>query len=262
MNDRRFGNTAGVPGDASSAEVPDLPRTARACLFDLDGVITRTAGVHEAAWTAMFDAFLRERDADARLFSHSDYEQYVDGRPRADGVRAFLASRGIELPLGDDDDPPGTPTVIGLGRSKNERFSAELTAHGVEVYEGSVRFVRAVRRAGMRTAVVSSSANAALVLAAARIADLFDSRIDGITARECHLHGKPAPDTFLAGARSLGVTARSAVVFEDALAGVEAGRAGHFGLVVGVDRDDQHDALMAHGADVVVRDLAELLHTP
>jgi beta-phosphoglucomutase family hydrolase len=241
-----------------------LPDGIRGCLFDLDGVLTQTAKVHDAAWKQMFDQFLRERADQAgqpfRPFDPvKDYEEYVDGKPRADGTRSFLASRGITLPEGDPDDPPDAPTVNGLGNRKNVLLLEMIRTQGVEPYEGSVRYVRAVRDAGLRRAVVSSSANAHDVLVAAGIDDLFEARIDGIVGRREHLRGKPAPDTFLAGARALGLSAAEAVVFEDALAGVEAGRAGRFGYVVGVDRVGQAEALKAHGADIVVEDLAELL---
>lgn len=244
-----------------------LPDAVTGCLFDLDGVITRTARTHAAAWTAMFDDFLRDRDRgraggpgeDLSPFTSRDYERYVDGRPRLDGIRTFLAARGIALPDGDPSDPPGAATVHGLGNRKNALVLRLFDEEGVEVYEGSVRYVRAVRAAGMRTAVVSSSRNTAHVLAAAGLADLFEARVDGVVAAERGLAGKPAPDTFLAGAAALGLPARAAAVFEDALAGVEAGRAGGFGWVVGVDRAGQADELLRHGADVVVGDLAELL---
>jgi beta-phosphoglucomutase family hydrolase len=240
-----------------------LPPEVTACLFDLDGVLTRTATVHAAAWKETFDAFLRARAAETGEpfveFSSTDYDRYVDGRPRLDGTRSFLRSRGIDLPEGESSDPPDAVTVNGLSNSKNQRVLALLDAGKVEVYEGSVDYVRAVRDAGLRTAVVSSSANTAQVLAAAGIADLFEARIDGLVAIERGLKGKPGPDTFLAGAEALGVTPERAVVFEDALAGVEAGRAGGFALVVGVDRVGQSDQLKAHGADVVVQDLSELL---
>jgi beta-phosphoglucomutase family hydrolase len=241
-----------------------LPDGARACLFDLDGVITRTAVVHARAWKEMFDAYLRERAEQTGapfvpFDPRADYDRYVDGKKRADGTRSFLASRGIELPEGDPDDDPGAATINGLGNRKNEIVLRRIREDGVEVYEGSVRYLHAVRSAGVRTAVVSSSANTREVLAVTGLTDLFDARVDGLVARERGLPGKPAPDTFLAGAAELAVDAGQAVVFEDALAGVEAGRAGNFGLVVGVDRVGQADALREHGADVVVQDLAELL---
>lgn len=227
-------------------------------------MLTQTAKVHDAAWKQMFDEFLRERaDQAGQPFKPfdpvQDYEEYVDGKPRADGTRSFLASRGIELPEGDPGDPPDAQTVNGLGNRKNVLLLEMIRTQGVEPYEGSVRYVRAVRDAGLRRAVVSSSANCHDVLVAAGIDDLFEARIDGIVARREHLHGKPAPDTFLAGAEALGLAPAEAVVFEDALAGVEAGRAGRFGYVVGVDRVGQAEALKAHGADIVVEDLAELL---
>jgi beta-phosphoglucomutase family hydrolase len=235
----------------------------RACLFDLDGVLTRTATVHAAAWTEMFDDFLRAWSARQGVpfapFEPSDYDRYVDGRPRLDGTREFLRSRGIDLPEGSPDDPPGTWTVLGLSNRKQDLVLERLAAGKVEVYEGSVRYVRAVRAAGLPTAVVSSSANAQQVLEAAGLADLFDARIDGLVARERGLPGKPAPATFIAGAEALGVTPPEAAVFEDALAGVEAGRAGGFALVVGVDRAGQAEELRRRGADVVVNDLSELL---
>ncbi|MDH2388877.1 beta-phosphoglucomutase family hydrolase [Streptomyces sp. HNM0663] len=241
-----------------------LPDHVRTCLFDLDGVLTRTAVVHAAAWKEMFDAYLRERaDREGAVFTPfdavHDYDAYVDGRPRADGVRTFLASRGIELPEGEPDDPPEAETVTGLGSRKNALVLRKIREEGVAAYDGSVAYVRAVRDAGLRRAVVSSSANCRDVLAAAGIEDLFDERIDGVVAREQRLRGKPAPDTYLAAARALDAEPGAAAVFEDALAGVAAGRAGGFGLVVGVDRTGQADELRAHGADVVVRDLAELM---
>ncbi len=244
-----------------------LPDTIRAGLFDLDGVITRTATVHAAAWKQMFDAFLHDRAAaTGELFVAfdpvEDYGLYVDGKPRADGVRSFLASRGITLPEGDRDDSPGAGTVNGLGNRKNELVVRLIREEGVEVFEGSVRYLDAVRRAGLRRAVVSSSANTLDVLRSVGLVDAFDVRIDGVVAVERALRGKPAPDTFQAAARDLGLEPAAAAVFEDALAGVEAGRAGGFGYVVGVDRAGHADALREHGADVVVQDLAELLDEP
>ena len=241
-----------------------LPEGVRACLFDLDGVLTQTAKVHAAAWKEMFDAFLRDRAAKAgepfRPFDPvADYDEYVDGKPRYDGVRSFLASRGIELPEGDEVDSPSVETVRGLGDRKNEIVLRLIREHGVEAYEGSVRYLRAAREAGLRRAVVSSSSNCREVVTAAGIEKLLEARVDGIVAEREHLRGKPAPDTFLAGARVLDVEPAEAAVFEDALAGVAAGRAGGFGCVVGVDRVGQAEALREHGADLVVSDLAELL---
>ncbi|WP_432185724.1 beta-phosphoglucomutase family hydrolase [Streptomyces tendae] len=236
-----------------------LPDDIQACLFDLDGVVTRTAVVHAAAWKETFDAFLRERDgAGFSPFTDSDYDQYVDGRPRADGVRSFLASRGVELPEGSPDDPPDAQTVNGVGNRKNELLLEKIRTDGVEPYEGTLRYIDAVRGAGLATAIVSSSANTRDVLRSIDAERLFDVRIDGVVARERKLPGKPHPDTFLAAARDLGVEPSRAAVFEDALAGMDAGRSGHFGYVVGVDRVGQTDALYAHGADRVVKDLAEL----
>jgi beta-phosphoglucomutase family hydrolase len=241
-----------------------LPGGTRACLFDLDGVLTDTASVHAAAWKEMFDDFLREwsrtHDVAFRPFDVvADYGPYVDGKPRLDGTREFLRSRGIELPEGDPDDPPGAATIHGLSSRKNNRVQELIVTKGVDVYPGSVRYLHAVRDAGLRTALVSSSANAAQVLEVTALTSLIDHRVDGVTAKERGLPGKPAPDTFLAAAADLGVPREQAVVFEDALAGVAAGKAGGFGAVIGVDRLDQSDALRAHGADIVVKDLAELL---
>ena len=246
------------------SSVLGLPDGTRGCLFDLDGVLTKTAKVHDAAWKQMFDDFLRDwsRRTGQPFVPFdpvADYDKYVDGKPRLDGTRSFLASRGIELPDGSEEDPPQAQTVHGLSNRKNQIVLERIRTDGVEAYEGSVRYVRAVRDAGLRRAVVSSSANAHDVLVAAGIEDLFEVRIDGVVAEQEHLRGKPAPDTFLAGARALGLGPRAAAVFEDALAGVAAGRAGGFGCVIGVDRVGQADELREHGADVVVADLAELL---
>jgi beta-phosphoglucomutase family hydrolase len=247
-----------------SAPKLDLPEAITALLFDLDGVLTKTAVVHDRAWKQTFDAFLEKRAKDAgedfKPFDPgSDYNEYVDGKPRYDGVRSFLQSRGIELPEGDADDPASAETVCGLGNRKNQLVLELIERDGVEPYEGSVAFVKAARAAGLRRAVVSASANCKDVLEAAGIADLFEARIDGITTDEKHLKGKPAPDTYLAGAEALGVEPAAACVFEDAVSGVEAGHAGHFGHVVGVDRVNHAAALREHGADVVVDDLGELI---
>jgi beta-phosphoglucomutase family hydrolase len=241
-----------------------LPPAVRLCLFDLDGVLTQTAAVHTRAWKSMFDAYLRERsertgEAFREFDPHEDYNRYVDGKPRADGTRDFLRSRGIELPEGSPDDGPDEETVNGLGRRKNDLVLRLISEEGVQVYDGSVDYVRAVRDAGLKTAVVSSSANTQAVLRVTGIEDLFDARVDALVARERGLKGKPAPDTFLAGAALLGGGPQDGVVFEDALAGVAAGRAGGFAFVVGVDRVDQAEALREAGADVVVADLSELL---
>jgi len=249
-------------------DVLGLPDGITACLFDLDGVLTQTAKVHDAAWKQTFDDYLHARaqktgepfkefDADA------DYNEYVDGKPRYDGVRSFLQSRGITLPEGSPDDSPDAETVCGIGNRKNDLVLAMIKRDGVEPYDGSVRYLKAARDAGLRRAVVSSSANCKDVLVAAGIEDLFEARIDGNVTDEQHLKGKPAPDTFLAGARALGVAPAQAVVFEDAVAGVQAGHDGEFGYVVGVDRlgHGHADALRQHGATVVVSDLDELLPT-
>jgi len=244
-----------------------LPDQITACLFDLDGVLTQTAKVHAAAWKETFDGYLRERAEKAgqggaafkEFDKVADYDEYVDGMPRYDGVRSFLESRGIELPEGDPGDPPSQETVCGIGNRKNELVLKLIKRDGVDPYEGSVAFVKAAREAGLRRAVVSSSTNCKDVLVAAGIDDLFEERIDGVVAEREHLKGKPAPDTFLAGAKALGVAPAQAAVFEDALAGVQAGRAGSFGYVVGVDRVGQAPALRDHGASVVVADLDELI---
>lgn len=240
-----------------------LPDGVTACLFDLDGVLTQTAVVHEAAWKQMFDAYLKDRATHRgeafTPFTQADYDAYVDGMPRADGVRSFLHSRGIELPEGNHDDPPQAETIAGLGNRKNELVLGLIHDKGVAPYEGSVRYLKAVIEAGIARAVVSSSSNCHDVLAAAGIAGYFDVVVDGVTVEKRHLRGKPAPDTFVHAAAELGVEVAQAAVFEDALAGVEAGRAGAFGYVVGVDRVGQAAALAQHGADVVVKDLSELL---
>jgi beta-phosphoglucomutase family hydrolase len=236
-----------------------LPDGVTACLFDMDGVVTKTAVVHAAAWKQMFDEFLRTQPGQAPFDGVKDYDDYVDGKPRLDGTESFLESRHIDLPTGDPDDKPGAHTVYGLSNRKNELVLEVLKRDGVEVYPGSRRYIDAVRGAGLKTAIVSSSANTEAVLKAGGVADLFDTRVDAGVAKEKNLHGKPAPDTFLEAARMLGVPPERAAVFEDALAGVAAGHAGKFGLVVGVDRVGQADALRQHGADVVVKDLADLL---
>lgn len=237
-----------------------LPDGTRACLLDLDGVLTDTASVHAAAWKQMFDEFLRARDGDSftPFDVSADYGPYVDGRPRLEGTRGFLASRGVELPEGTPQDPADASTLWGLSTRKNDLVQVKI-ADGVEVYPGSRRYLAAVRDAGLSTAVVSSSANAEQILRVTGLAAFIDHRVDGVTARERGLPGKPAPDTFLAAAADLDVGRNAAVVFEDALAGVQAGHAGGFGAVIGVDRLDQADELRRHGATVVVTDLADLL---
>jgi beta-phosphoglucomutase family hydrolase len=236
-----------------------LPDGIKACLFDLDGVLTQTAKVHAKAWKEMFDGFLETQEGQKPFDAHADYDEYVDGKPREDGVRDFLKSRGIELPEGDADDGADQETINGLGTRKNDIVQKVIERDGVEPYAGSVRYLEAARDAGLRRAVVSSSHNCEAVLKAAGIDHLLEERVDGDTAVEQHLDGKPAPDMFLAGAKAVGVEASEAAVFEDALVGVEAGHAGKFGHVVGVDRVGQRDALREHGADVVVDDLDELL---
>ncbi len=235
-----------------------------AVLFDLDGVLTKTASVHAAAWKRMFDEYLRARaEHDGSEFvafdADADYTRYVDGKPRYDGVRSFLESRDIHLPDGTPDDPPDAETVCGLGNRKNELVQKILETEGVEAFPGSIKLLHQIRESGIKTAVVSSSKNCVTVIKAAGIADQFDQRVDGEVAAELGLAGKPAPDTYLEAAKELGVEPARAVVFEDALSGVESGRAGNFGLVVGVDRKGDADALKRHGADIVVQDLAQLL---
>lgn len=250
-------------GRSSTLTALGLPDHIEACLFDLDGVLTQTAKVHCAAWAQTFNRYLSQRAARTGEpyvpFAGSDYARYVDGRQRYDGVRAFLASRGIALPEGSPDDPPSRETVCGLGNAKNDLVLHLMAKDGVQPYPGSVRYLHACRQAGLRRAVVSASRNAKDVLRAARVAGLLEVVVDGTVAAERGLPGKPSPDTFLAAAECLGVPAERAAVFEDALAGVAAGRSGGFGYVVGVDRLGQSDRLLAAGASIVVNDLEQLL---
>ena len=253
--------------EEDAPETLDLPDGITACLFDLDGVLTQTAEIHARAWKEMFDDFLRERAQQAgepfREFDRpTDYDEYVDGKPRLEGVRSFLEARGIDVPMGSAHDPPEMDTVHALGNRKNELVLELIRQQGVEPYEGSIRFAEAARARGMRRAVVSSSTNCRDVLVAAGIDQLFEEVVDGVVADREGLAGKPAPDTYLAGARSVGAHPAAAAVFEDAQAGVEAGRAGSFGWVVGVDRTGQAEALRRRGADVVVEDLGELVGRP
>lgn len=234
-----------------------LPVRIEACLFDMDGVLTQTSDLHRSAWKSTFDPILAARGL--RDFNDADYATYVDGRPRADGVRSFLKSRGISLPEGGESDAPGLDTISAIGRRKNDEVVRRLREDGVSAYPGSLTYVAKARAAGLRTAAVTASANGLTVLESAGLAELLDARVDGVFAAEHNLAGKPAPDTFLAAARLLDVDASQAAVFEDAIAGVEAGRSGEFGFVVGVNRLDQADKLRAAGADRVVDDLAELL---
>lgn len=235
-----------------------------AVLFDLDGVLTSTASIHSQCWKTTFDEFLSHRaettgEAFRPFDLDRDYRQYVDGKLRYDGARSFLASRGLSLPEGTPGDPPTAVTVCGIGNRKDDLVEAAIGRGEVEVYAGSVELVRALRECGIRTAVVSSSNNCERVLRAGDILDLFDARVDGVVASELGLPGKPAPDMFLKAADMLSARPARAVVVEDAIAGVEAGRDGGFGLVVGVNHGGKGDALRAHGADIVVTDLAELL---
>ena len=243
-----------------------LPDKVRACLFDLDGVLTDTASVHTKAWKAMFDDYLSQRaertgDKFVPFDPGADYRKYVDGKKREDGVRSFLDSRGIQLPEGNPDDPGDADTIYGLGNRKNDMFQKVLEKDGVEVFDGSRRYLRAVAAAGLGIAVVSSSANTRQVLEITGLERFVQQRVDGITLREEHIKGKPAPDSYLRGAQLLDVAPDAAAVFEDALSGVAAGHAGNFGFVVGVDRVGQAEDLRRNGADVVVTDLAELLQS-
>jgi beta-phosphoglucomutase family hydrolase len=246
--------------DVGESEDPvlGLPEQITACLFDLDGVLTDTASVHKKAWKTMFDDFLSHRDGE-RSFTDADYREYVDGKTRDDGVRSFLASRGIELPDGAPDDKGHAATVHGLANRKNDLFQDRLHQDGVTVFDGSRRYLQAVADAGLAIAVVSSSANTQEVLDVADLTKFVDCRVDGNTIRTEHLAGKPAPDSYLRAAQLLGVAPDAAAVFEDAISGVQAGRAGGFGVVVGVDRHRDPEALRRNGADVVVADLSELL---
>lgn len=237
-----------------------------AFIFDLDGVVTRTARLHAAAWKRLFDEYLSQRSSrrngSIRAFEDDDYRRFIDGKPRYEGVRSFLKSRKITLPYGDPADPPDRKTIRGLGNRKNLLFQEQLATGGVEVFKSSVAFIRKLRRLGVKTALVSSSKNAAAVLDAAGLVDLFDMRLDGVEAERFSLRGKPHPDTFLEAARRLGATPEQSVVVEDAIAGVAAGKAGGFALVIGVDRTGQAAELEANGADIVIEDLAELKVRP
>ncbi len=262
MAARRKGSAKGAPRGRERAVRIDAARFG-ALLVDLDGVVTDTASVHAAAWKQLFDAFLRARAAPGKapfvpFDIDSDYRRYVDGKPRYDGVQSFLASRDIDLPYGDPADPSDRATVCGLGNRKDDYFRERMAEHGVAVYDSSVAFIRAAKARGLRAAVVTSSRNCAAVLEAAGLTDLFETRVDGVESERLGLRGKPAPDIFLEAARRLDMPAARAVVIEDAIAGVQAGRAGGFGLVVGVDRVGQAEALRENGADVVVADLAQL----
>jgi beta-phosphoglucomutase family hydrolase len=241
-----------------------LPSTIAVCLFDLDGVLTQTARVHAVAWKTTFDGFLKQRaERTGEWFKPfdevADYDEYVDGKPREDGVRSFLASQNVTLPEGSEDDPPVADTIHGLGNRKDQLFLHIIRTQGVKTYEGSVRYLHAAKEAALKLAVVTSSRNCSEVLRAARLEGIFDAQVDGNVAHAKKLAGKPAPDTYLEAARVLSVTPSRSAVYEDAVAGVAAGRAGGFGLVVGVDRAGQAAALRQHGADVVVKDLADLI---
>lgn len=230
-----------------------------ACLFDLDGVLTDTAAVHRRAWAATFDPVLKAHGQSP--FSDADYEEYVDGKPRLDGVRDFLAARDIEVPEGGADDPPDAETVYAIGQRKNVDVLARIKSDGVQIFPGSEKYLKAAREAGLRRVVVSSSANTEDVLRVTGLDEYVEERVDGVTIASTGMPGKPAPDSFLAGAARVGVEPSRSAVFEDATAGVQAGRAGGFGFVVGVNRHDEAHAraLHEHGADIVVADLADLL---
>jgi beta-phosphoglucomutase family hydrolase len=233
-----------------------------AVLFDLDGVITATARMHASAWKQAFDEFLKKRagNGDFQPFDKlKDYEDYVDGKPRYDGTQSFLESRGIALPHGNPDDPPDKETVCGIANRKTKLFEEALKKDSVDVFEGTVAWIRQLRQVGIKTAVVSSSSHCKDIIQNAGLSDLFDARVDGDIANQLHLKGKPAPDTFLKAAEMVDVGPKRAVVVEDALAGVEAGHNGGFGLVIGVDRKHDAEGLKQHGADIVVTDLQEML---
>ncbi len=260
--DRRGGERPGASRPASRGQ-PGSADPLAAAVFDLDGVITFTAALHFAAWKSMFDDFLRGQAAGSSApmqpFTEADYRAYVDGRPRFDGVRTFVASRGITLPEGTPSDPPEINTVYGLGHRKNGYFRERALNGGVEQDPEAVRLVRELRDAGVRVGIASSSRNTEMILDAAGLSDLFEARVDGVVSERLGLRGKPAPDIFLTCLERLGgPDPARAVVVEDAVAGVEAGRAGHFGLVLGVDRDDSSEQLRTHGADHVVKSFAEV----
>jgi len=244
----------------SPEKSPHIPNDQfQSAILDLDGVITRTAQVHADAWQQMFDDYLQGRDANARPFDiETDYREYIDGKPRYDGVRSFLESRNIRLPEGQPDDPPDAETICGLGNRKNDLFRELLRQRGVQVYQDTVDWLREWRMQGKQTAVISSSKNCALVLKQADLTDLFDERVDGVVSEELGIAGKPAPDIFLKAAELLHVSPEKAAVFEDAIAGVEAGRAGEFGLVLGVARNSSGQDLLDHGADNVIHSFREL----
>ncbi len=245
-------------------DLPVTPERFDAVLFDLDGVLTDTAKVHAACWKKMFDEFLRKqaesRGEECRPFSITeDYYLYVDGRLRSDGVRDFLRSRNINLPEGDPDAPPDSETVCGLGNRKNDMVNEVLESEGLGVYQGSVAWLRHLRDQGIKTAVVSASSNCKTVLNSAKILDLFDTIVDGTVAADLGLAGKPSPDTYLNAAEQLGAEPKRTVVVEDAISGVQAGRSGGFGLVIGVARKGNIKELKENGADLVVTDLSELI---
>jgi len=241
------------------------PQDYDAFIFDLDGVITKTAKVHAAVWKKMFDEYLKGRSSSQEDFLpfdiNNDYRRYVDGKPRYEGVKSFLSSRGIKLPFGTSEDPPEKETVCGLGNRKNRLFNEHLKENGVETYENAVNLIYRLKGLNFKTAIVSSSKNCSAVLEAAGLKDIFDVQIDGIVSEEMNLKGKPHPDIFLEAAKRLGVKNKRSIVVEDAIAGVEAGRKGGFGYVIGVDRTGQGSDLKEKGADIVVSDLSRIFIT-
>lgn len=231
-----------------------------AVLFDMDGVVTRTAAVHFSAWKTTFDAFLRQRDGQKfTAFTQQDYLEFVDGKPREDGVSSFLQCRRIKLAQGTPNDPPGFESVSAIGRKKDEEFLRLVHAHGVEPYETTIALICSLRAVGIATALVTASKNGAEILAVTHIAHLFDATVTGVDAEKLHLPGKPAPDVFLEAARRLSVAVERTIVVEDAESGVQSGRSGHLGMVIGVARQNNGEALRHYGADVVVRDLSEIM---
>ncbi len=241
------------------------PYKYKAVIFDMDGVITRSAHAHFMAWKKMFDSYLKSRaqslGTEFTPFTQKDYNEYVDGKPRYDGARSFLESRGIHLPMGSPQDPPEAETISGLGNRKNRFFLEHIEQNGVESYPSSVSFIKSIKALGKRVAVITSSRNGRQVLEAAGVSKYFDATVTGVEAAKLKLNGKPAPDIFLEAAKELGVSPPDAVVIEDALSGVEAGRAGGFGLVIGVNRSNQRRELKEHGANIVVSDLSELIRS-
>lgn len=248
----------------ANTQIVISPQMFEAAIFDLDGVVTQTASAHAASWKAMFDEFLRQYGAESNqsfepFDIERDYHLYVDGKPRYEGVKGFLDSRGLELPLGKPNDSPGVWTIYGMGNLKNRLFQEHIRQQGVDLYESSVELIRSLRQKGMKTAMVSSSKNAVEVLQSVNLLRLFDTQVDGVDSERLQLKGKPNPDIFLQAAKQLEVEPEKAIVFEDAIAGVEAARLGGFGFIIGVDRANQPQALIDHGADIAIKDLQEVI---